>query len=284
MNKVVSYIKSKNLIKKYCILFFALFVAAINYNLFMSPLRIVAGGTNGLSILVESFFNVSPSIFILIFSVLVLVASFIFLGIEKTSSAVVTSFVYPFFVSLTSNVSLFLDLGNIDRLLVSFFVGVITGWVSGTICKIGMSQGGVVLISQIVYEKLRISISKVNFLINFVIVGIGGLYFGMSTVLYAIIVIYVSSSIMNRTLLGTSSKKAVYLITSKKEEVEKYLIDQLGCGVTCFKTTGIDGSIQTMIFTVVPTSVYTRITSYVKSVDKNAFCVVVDSYQTVGGA
>lgn len=284
MNKVISYIKKKHLIKKYFILFLALFVAAINYNLFMSPLRIVAGGTNGLSILVESFFHISPSIFIFIFSVLVLAASFIFIGIEKTSSAVVASFVYPLFVSLTSNISVFLDVETLDRLLVSFFVGIISGWVSGTICKIGMSQGGVVLISQIVYEKLRISISKVNFLINFVIVGLGGLYFGISTVLYAIIVIYVSSNIMNRTLLGTSSKKAVYLITSKKEEVEEYLMEELGCGVTYFKTTGIDGNVQTMLFTVIPTSVYTKMTSYVKKVDKNAFCVVVDSYQTVGGA
>lgn len=280
VNKVWDYLKKEQYFKKYAILTLTLFIASINFNLFMNPLHIVAGGTNGISILIEELFSISPAFFIFIFSVVVLLLSFIFLGPSKTSSAIVATFLYPLFVKLTSDVSFLLNVNIMDKLFISIIVGIITGWVSGTICKIGMSQGGVILIGQIMYEKFRISISKVNFLINFVVVIIGGFSFGFATVLYAIIVLYVNSIVLNHTLLGISKNKEIYLITEKQTEIEQYFLQELNREFTYFDTFGIDGEKRMMLFSVIPNGMYYRITSYIKKIDPNAFCVVVDAYQT----
>ena len=101
LKKIWNMLKKEDYFYKYSILVITMFVAAINYNLFLRPLKIVAGGTNGLSIIVEKIFAIEPSTFILVFSIAVLVLGYFTVGIKKASSALVASFVYPVFVDAT---------------------------------------------------------------------------------------------------------------------------------------------------------------------------------------
>ena len=271
----------KKYAKKYFILLFSLFVAAINFNLFLSPLKIVTGGLNGVSILTEHLFGLSPSISMLIFSILTLIIGFIVLGIRKAAGACVATFVYPLFVNLTVNVANYIDVDTTDLLMVSIFTGVITGFVSGSIVKAGSSQGGVTLISQAIAKIFKISISKINFFINTIIVVIGGFVFGFDMAMYAIIVLFISSIVMNRILLGISNNKFLYIHTTKKELVKDYIFHDLGYGITEFEgISGDTGDSKEFLMTVVPTSDYVRITEYVKKIDSGTFFVVTDSYQT----
>ena len=64
--------------KKYLLLLIILLIAAINFNLFLKPLKLVTGGTQGLSIIINSFTNVSNSLIILIINIIMLILSFIF--------------------------------------------------------------------------------------------------------------------------------------------------------------------------------------------------------------
>ena len=43
--------------KKYLLFLIILLIAAINFNLFLKPLKLVTGGTQGLSIIINSFTN-----------------------------------------------------------------------------------------------------------------------------------------------------------------------------------------------------------------------------------
>ena len=49
-----------------------LFIGALNLNIILRPLNIIAGGINGLSILFENIANINPSFFILIINFLVI--------------------------------------------------------------------------------------------------------------------------------------------------------------------------------------------------------------------
>ena len=55
--------------KKYLFLFLYLFIAALNYNLILKPLKLVTGGTQGLSLIITSFINIKDSIVILLINV-----------------------------------------------------------------------------------------------------------------------------------------------------------------------------------------------------------------------
>lgn len=276
-NKIV-----KNIFR-YVVLILLMFLAAINYNLFLNPNKIVSGGANGLSIMFEKMFDFEPAIFILIFSALVLIFSFFVLGIEQTSSSVVAILIYPFFVSITSGISSISFLKADDSLLVGIFAGIISGFIIGTVCKIGFSQGGVAQISQMLNKLFKISIAKANFFLNAVVL-IGGVFvFGLSSALLGIVVLFISSYIADKIILGISSNKSFMIITTKEDLVKEYIMNELGHGVTVFDVTAKSSKKKKAIMTVIPTRDYYKLTEGIKKIDKNVFFVVTDSYQLEGG-
>jgi len=285
LSNIIELIEEKHLIKRYGLLLLALFISAISYNLLIYPAKIVAGGGNGLSIVVESLFHVSPSLFILIFNVIVLIIGVLVLGIEKASGALVASFIYPVFVDVTSGITTILSINNSDMPLICLFAGIISGWTSGIVYKMGFSSGGTSLISQMVFEKLRISISKTSFTINLIIVLLGGLCFGINNIMYAVIVIFVTSIVIDKVLIGISKNKVFYIFTTKESEVKEFLLNEIGHGITEFNiTSGYLNEKSKMLMTAVPTKDYFKTSTGIKNIDEKAFFIVTDSYQLLNGA
>ena len=284
-NKIWLKIEEQHLIKRYTYLILALFIAAICYNLLTYPAKIVAGGTNGLSILVESLFKIPPSIFILVVSVVILIISVFVLGIEKSSGSVIATFLYPLFVDITSGITSIISIENNDMILISLFIGIISGWTSGIIYKMGFSNGGISLVCQMIFEKFHISVSKVSFVINMIIVLMGGLYFGFENIMYAIIVLFVSSVVIDRVLIGISKNKVFYIITTKEKEVKEYLLENIGHGVTEFDViNGYQNKKGKVLMTAIPTKDYFKTSEGIKQIDNKAFFIVTDSYQMSNGA
>lgn len=273
----------KNIIR-YIILISLMFVLAVNYNLFLNPNNIISGGTNGISIIVQELFGIDPAIFILVVSSIILIFSFIILGVEKSSSSVVAILVYPFFVSITSGVSSISYLQADDSLLVGIFAGIISGFVIGTICKIGFSQGGIVQICQMINKIFKLPIAKVNFYINLVVLICGVFVFGISSALLGTIVLFISSVVADKIILGISSNKSFLILTSEEDEVRDYIVKKLGHGVTIFYIDEKKSKKQRKaLMTVIPTRDYYKLTEGVKKIDKDVFFVVTDSYQLEGG-
>lgn len=283
--RICDKIAEKHLVKRYGYLILALFVAAICYNLLIYPAKIVAGGSNGLSILAETIFHISPSIFILLFNTTILIIALFVLGIEKSSGAFIATFIYPLFVDLTSGITSILSINNSDMILICLFVGLINGWTSGIMYKMGFSGGGISLINQMIFDKLHIAVSKSSFAINMIIVILGGMTFGFVNIMYAVIVLFISSVVMDRVILGISKNKVFYIITTKDEEVKQYLLEEIGHGVTEFKVvTGYLDKKGKVLMTAIPTKDYFKTSEGIKQIDDKAFFIVTDSYQMTNGA
>lgn len=280
VDKIIYKLFEEKLLKRYCCVLLAMFISAINYNLFIYPSKIVAGGGNGLSILAQFLFNIKPSVFILLFSTIVLIVAVWTIGFQKSSGALFATFIYPLFVDMTSGITTIINPNNDDMILICLFSGIISGFASGLIYKMGFSGGGVSLISKIFYEKLRISVSKMSFYMNLFIVVSGGIVFGFENIMYAIIFLYVDKIVIDRILLGISNNKIFYIVTNKDEEVKDLLLNKLGCHITEFEVIGgYKDKEDQVIMTVVPTKEYFRITEEIKNIDEKAFFVVTDSYQ-----
>ena len=275
--------KIKNIFR-YIWLIILMFISAINYNLFLNPNNIISGGGNGLSIIFEKLLGIEPAIFILLFNVIILIFSFIVLGVEVSSSSIVAIFVYPFFVSITSGISSVSFLQTDDKLLVGIFAGIISGFVMGSVCKIGFGQGGVIQISQMINKAFKVPIAKVNFCLNAIILLIGVYVFDLSSVLLGIVVLFISSVVVDRILLGISSNKSFIIITSCEEEMAEFIRNDLHHGVTVFFVNEKNSKKQRRaLMTVIPTRDYYKLTDGAKKIDKDVFFVVTDSYQLQGG-
>ncbi len=280
MEKILSKIKKKHLVKRFILLTIALLISAILFNLFLLPSKIVSGGTPGLSIILDYAFGFRPSLVVFWVSLILLLFSFFFLGVEKTSGSVLATFIYPIFIDLTAPIGSVIKFDMTDLVLVAVIVGVVGGIANGIIFKTGFTNGGLAIISQILYQYFRISISKSNFVLNGLVMLVGGIYFGWTNVMYAIIILYINSLMVDRVLLGISRNKTFYLITDKEDEIEEFLMKVIGRKFTIFQVTGGFKKKKKHVFMcVVPMRDYFKITEAIRIMDKDAFFVVTDSYE-----
>ncbi len=283
-NDIIKRIRKKRLVSRYITLIFSLLILSLVFNIFLVSTNIVSGGINGIAIIFKNLYKIDPSIVMFIVSVTLLLLSFIFLGAERTTGSIVATFIYPLLVKLTSNITELIAVDTSDLILVSIFVGIIGGFANGLIYKTGFSNGGLPIISQILYDKFGIPPGKSSLFINGTVVFIGGIFFGFTMVMYALIIIYINSIILEKVILGISNKKAFYIITNKDAKIKKYIIETLKHSVTTFNVKG--GFLKkrdNVLLTVVPSREYFMAAEGIKEIDPDAFFLVCDAYQVEGG-
>ena len=194
--------------KKYIILLISLFVAALNFNLFLKPLNLVTGGNQGIALIIRHTINIKPSLTILIINIISLIICYIFLRKETTLSLIISSLSYPLFIKITNNLSIPI-ITNIP-ILSSIIAGIICGITGGLIYKLNFNQGGISILNTLFHTYLKVKIPITNFIVNGIIILIGSFYFGFIKLLYSLIVITISNLIIN---IFMSKKKLTKKLT-----------------------------------------------------------------------
>ncbi|MCI6899335.1 MAG: YitT family protein [Bacilli bacterium] len=283
MDDVIGRIKKKKVGKRITMLVVSLFFSAIVYNLFLLPVNLVTGGAGGIATITNYVYGIDPALMILIVSITCALLSLMYLGPEVTAVTILASVLYPFFVKITEPLTDIIQMDYSDMFTITLFAGVLNGIANGIMYKTGYNNGGLPVISQILEKYCKIPIAKTSAVINITVVLIGGVFFGSTNVMYAIILIYLNSIIINKVLLGISNNKAFYIITSEEDQIKNYIIRTLGHSVTVFDVKGgFLNKKNKVVLTVVPSREYYRVTEGIKIIDKDAFFVVTDAYEVVG--
>ncbi len=284
LENIFTSVKKKHIIVRTIMIIVSLFISSLAYNLFLLPTNLVAGGANGISIIIKHVYKIDPSITIFIVLVICNILSFIFLGKERTIGTLFATILYPIFVEITSIFTNKITIDTTDLFLVVIFTGILTGLASGLMYKTGYSNGGLPVISQILYKYYKIPIAKSNLVLNSIVVVIGGIYFGWTMVMYAIILLYINSIIIDKVLLGISNNKAFYIITKEDKKVKDYIINIMHHSVTTFDVKGAFlEKKRRVLLTVIPSREYYRVTEGIKLIDKEVFFLATDAYQVEGG-
>ena len=182
-------------LKKFLLLTLALFIAALNFNIFLKPLNLVTGGTQGVTLLLTKLLELSPSLIILLINIITLILSYFTLSKEETKSAIASTFLYPLFVKITSSISF--ELSKNLLILWSIIAGIICGITGGIIYKLNFSSGGITIINLVIEKYTKIKIALSNFIINSIIILFGIINFGIIKAIYSIIIISIGSYIIH---------------------------------------------------------------------------------------
>ena len=172
-------------IKKYIYLLFVLLVAALNFNLILKPLKLVVGGTQGVAVILNHLFKLSPSFIILIINVLMLIISFLTLKKETTFGTIEATFMYPILVKLTSFIPN-IKVSNEWVIILVILAGIVCGVTGGLVYKLGFSNGGISVIPLLIEKYFSIHVYFSTFVINGIIVLFGIIYFGIIKGIYSI--------------------------------------------------------------------------------------------------
>lgn len=272
---------SKNGISRFIYFILGMLLFSFSFNYFLLPNDLVFGGVSGLSIIFKNVLD--PSIFVFVVSSILLVISYIFLGKEKTFGSAVGSLLLPVFLKIMSFVT-----DNIDKVdevfLAVIFGGLLAGVGIGFVYKAGFTMGGTDIINQIIHKYFKISLGKCMLISDGSIVLCSFFSFGLIKFMYAVVVLYIISTMTDKVLLGISNSKAFYIVTSQVNEVKNYVMVKLGHGITIFDAVGgFSKEDQKVLFCVIPTRDYFKLKEGIHDIDKDAFFVVTDAYEVFGG-
>lgn len=260
------------------------FVLALTYNLFFLPNNLVIGGTTGLSILLQKY--IDPTLFIYITTFVLLGISFIFLGKEKTKNTIIGSILYPIFVSLSKPLaSLLIVYLQFDEFIMTVIIAsLFYGFSKGIIFRTGYTTGGFDVVAGILTKYLKIPQGKSLFYANFIVILFGGLAFSISNVVYALIILYVGSTLTNNLVIGVSESKMFFIYTRETEKIKKIITDKMMSGYTVLPTVGgYSHTKSEILMCVLSTKDYFLLKELVLKEDENAFIVVNDCYDVNGG-
>lgn len=277
-------IKKKNLIKTSILMVFGSFLSAVSVNLFFVQNNFVTGGVTGLGIIANKLTGMSVSQFVFFGNLFMIGLGLIFLGGKKIIGSIFGSLLYSLFLFLTEDIALWLNFSFDSILLYALAAGLVNGFAEAIVYKIGYSTGGTSILGLIIADKLKKPIGKIMRIISIIIILLGGYIFGYTMVMYAIIIVSISTFMIDRVTLGISDSKMFMVQTKKTDEVREFIMQVIQSGVTEYVVKGgYSGSKKEMLMCVVPTEKYTYLKSAIKEIDGDAFIIVSDCYEVLGG-
>ena len=277
-------VKNNSLVKRIIEFVLGCFVVAITYNLFIAPINLVPGGVGGIAIIVNGLTNIDNAITIFVLNIFLLILSFILLGKEKTSASILGSILFPLFVWLTEDINVWLQIDNSKLLLSAISGGILYGLGAGLIFRAGFTTGGTDIVNQIISKYCKITIGRSMLFSDGLIVLAASYFFGVNHMLYSILVLYITSMMSDRIILGISDSKMFMIVTEKDEQVKDYIIKKLGHTVTIFKGKGgYKREKDDVLMTILPTKDYYILRDGIKKIDKQAFFIITDTYEVFGG-
>ena len=277
---ILNSVYVKNIFKRYLSLTIALIISALGFNLLLSPINLVAGGTSGLAIVLKEIFDIPPDDLITIIYIIMFLLSFLLLGKDSFAGLLYASIMYPILVNLTSGISNIIIINYNDPFLIAIFAGILSGISGGLTYKNDFPSSGLGVIAPIMNKYFKLSISSVNFAINTIIVLFGGYYFGIDMILYAIVLLYLNSYVCNIIILGVSYHKALFVRSKNIDKISEYLYRVHNINATVINAHGgYTNEKGNLLLVVIPTYKYNSLKREMMKIDQNIFYVTCNSYE-----
>lgn len=257
---------------------------ALALALFLTGNNIAAGGLAGIAVVLCSFLPVGVGVLTLLMNIPILASAVLMKGWRYTASTIAAAFLYSFTVELFGQIMPAL---TDEPLVAAVFGGVLYG-IGMTMLTIGnVSVGGTDLLCRLLNGKMpSLSVAKLSLLIDGGIVVLAMVVFGNAEVgLYAIITIFVCSTVADRVLLGIGRGSICLIVTGKDaKELAGPLMEKLGRAVTRWGGNGMyTGEGRNVLMVAVRPREVFQVKMLLKELDPMAFVVVVPANELIGG-
>lgn len=280
-SNLLQEIQSSKSLKRYAMFLLGVLISALAFNIFIKPSHLIFG-LSGISIMTDELFNIDPSLVILLGNVLLLIASLVFLGVDKTKSTILGSILYPLLVKLTENVPSYIDLGSTETIVIALCGALLSGIGTGLVFKNNFTTGGTDVLKQILSHYGKMPYSKSNLYSEGLIMLVGGLVYGWQSFIYSIITLYASGMVSDRVILGISEYKTLEIVTTEEEAIKDY-ITKLNHTVTEISAKGgYTNKQKKILLCAIPTREYFLATEGISKIDPDAFVIVMDTYEIHG--
>ena len=276
--------KVKNLLMDAVFFLAGSFLFAVSIDTFTAPNQIAAGGLTGVATILNHMFGIPIGTANILMNVPLLIWAYVEMGYQIIIKTVVATIVSSAMIDVMVP---YLPQYQGEPLITIVFGGCLAGLGLALILMRGGTTGGTELAANLLSLHIHgFSLGKFIMVIDLVIVLASAVvYQEYESPLYAILVIYITSKVIDAVLYGTDrgTGKVMFIISPKNKEIARRIMDDLERGVTELRSRGAySGQEGTVLMCAVSRQEVHKIYDIIHEIDINAFIVVNEAGEIAG--
>lgn len=259
-------------------------VYAFGLYYFVEPSNTAPGGVSGIALLVNYATGFPVGIASALINFPLLILGLVFLGKEfilKTLLSVASFTVIYDYILTPLNIPYY---GG-ERLMASLYGGVVTGVGLGLVFYAAGSTGGTDIVTKLVQRRFpHMQLGRILLIVDLAIVGASVIvYRSIESALYAVIVIYANTQLINLVVYGGDSGRLLYILSAHYREITDAILSTVDRGVTLLHGEGgYTGEEKKVVLCAVRKNEYHKVKKLVRGIDPDAFIIAAESFEVEG--
>lgn len=257
-------------------------IFSISVNMFSAPNNIVQGGLTGIGTLANYLFSLPIGTVILILNIPLFALVLRYLKLKFLIKTVVSTVIFTALIDIGAYV---IPPYKGDLLLGCIFCGMLSGAGLALVFLTGATTGGTDIIAMLIRRKKpELSMGNIMLIFDLVVIALSFVVYGeIESIMYAVIVIFISAKAIDFVLYGREHTKLIFIITAKKDAVLTAILLEIGRGASVLPVTGgYTGKEKNLILCAAKKTQIREILRLTADKDPSAFTVVCDAGQVVG--
>ena len=281
--------KNERILLDYSYIVIGSAITAFSVVAFLNPAQLAPGGVSGIATLLyyAAGWDLSTTIFII--NIPIFLIGMKLFGKQYGFKTLLGSVLLAVFTWLWTAVlgeSGILDYSReMAKWLSSLFGGVTSGIGIGIVMKSGSNTGGTDIIAQIAARFTPMTLGTSLFIVDGSIIAVSAFLFGLENALYAIVVTYIMTAVIDKIVLsmGTNYAKTVFIISEEYMRIGEYIVNEMDRGATVLDAKGFyTKESRPMLMTVIPNQNIAELSRAVRSIDGKAFMIIHETFHVIG--
>ncbi len=257
-------------------------LVAVAFRFFTYPNSIVSGGITGVSQITNLLTGLPVGVVNICLNIPLFAICWKKLGLRDLVGALAVMLMMSVFIDLLAYAKF---VATDDPLLAAVYGGVLNGAGNGIIYTTGSTGGGIDIVAKLLRRKYA-HINFGNFILGMnviVVLTFAVLFHRFESCMYTMIMMFISSKVMNLLLYGANVSTVCYIISTCPAEVSDAINREMHRGVTFLKGQGgWSGRDQPVILTVIKRPEIAQLRTLVRTVDDHAFFIVTEAKDVFG--
>ena len=255
-------------------------IMAIGVSLFLLPNQLSTGGFSGISTIVYYFFNIPLGVANIILNIPLFIIALYKLGTKFIGKSIIGTVSLSIFIDLLDTIPPLTE----DRFLACIYGGIVIGFGTAIVLKMGASTGGTDLVSNVVRGyKPTVKMGNIITAMDIGIVILNVLAFRKIEIgLYSAIAIFLMGKIIDVVFEGINFTKMLIIISDKSEEISKS-IQQLERGVTGLHGKGMYSEKDKLVLICATARKdIAKVRKIAQEIDPNSFIIITNAREVYG--
>ena len=274
--------KTKSILRDILLVFGGSAIFSVSVNMFSAPNNIVQGGLTGIGTVANHLFSLPIGTVMLVLNIPLFALALHHLKMSFVVKTVISTVIFTTLIDLGAYV---IPPYKGDMLLGCIFCGMLSGAGLAMVFLTGATTGGTDIIAMLIRKRNpNISMGNLMLIADLAVILLSYVaYRKIESIMYAVIVIFISAKAIDFVLYGREHTKLLFIITSKKDAVLSAILLEVGRGASVLPVTGgYTGKDKHLILCASKKMQIREILHLTAEKDPEAFTVICDAGQVVG--